>query len=135
MREAKVTVNGIELTSAQVSALRGAVTGFRIELSDPEYRRRLGPIAEAYDARLAEVESLLVQTMNESDDTIRNVVELGLVDAVKRYRIRHQTTLKDAKLAVDTIIDQAVSDGRVVATNTGFFRSYAWAQPAEKPYR
>lgn len=59
-REPTIFVNSVLLTNAQAIAMRVAVTGMRIDLSDPERMAALGEIGPAYDARLSEVESLMV---------------------------------------------------------------------------
>lgn len=58
--EATITINGVILTSAQALSVRVAVTGMRIDLADPEHMVALGEIGPHYDARLSEVEDLLV---------------------------------------------------------------------------
>ena len=61
-KEAAVAINGITLSEAQAAALRVAVTSFRMELEDPRRRKALGPIGVLYDARLLEIERLLVRS-------------------------------------------------------------------------
>jgi hypothetical protein len=58
--EAQVIINGVELSEAGAAVLRVAVHHFLVDLSDPAYRQDLGPIADAYEARLRELEDLLV---------------------------------------------------------------------------
>lgn len=58
-KEAKILVDGVELTTAQVKSVRAAVTGMLTDLQNEEHRRELGPIAEKYEERLREVETLL----------------------------------------------------------------------------
>jgi len=59
--EASVTINGVSLNTAQSMSLRTAVTSWRMQFhGDPEYRKLLGKIGPKYDARLAEIERLLV---------------------------------------------------------------------------
>lgn len=59
--EAAVTIDGRALTQAQVTTIRVAVTSFRRELQDPAERAALGPIGDAYEARLRELEAMLVR--------------------------------------------------------------------------
>jgi hypothetical protein len=60
-KEATITINGTTLTSAQATAVRAAITNFRMELDDPDITDKWGEIGKLYDERLAEVEKLLVQ--------------------------------------------------------------------------
>lgn len=59
--EAKIQIGNYVLSEGQSIAVRVAVTNFLMELSDAEYRRELGPIAEAYEARLKEVIKIMVR--------------------------------------------------------------------------
>jgi len=66
MKEALVTINGVALNMAQSMSLRVAVTGWRMSFhEDAEYRKNLGEIGPLYDARLAEIERLLVGRSGE----------------------------------------------------------------------
>lgn len=56
-REPEIVVNGVRLTEAQAMAVRVAVTSFRM---DRDHLAGLGPIGPLYDARLAEVEDVMV---------------------------------------------------------------------------
>ena len=58
--EPEIVVNGVRLTQAQAASVRVAVTSFRLELNAGG-SEELGEIGPLYDARLAEVELLLVQ--------------------------------------------------------------------------
>lgn len=59
-KEATITINGVTLSHAQAMSVRVAVTSFRFDLADPEQAELLGEIGKLYDARLIEVERLLV---------------------------------------------------------------------------
>lgn len=61
MKEARIVINGFLLTEAQASVVRIAVSDFRMSLQDPEQRAAFGAIAEGYEARLHEVELLLIE--------------------------------------------------------------------------
>lgn len=54
-RESRIEINGRRLTEAQAMAVRVAITGFHMETAEPKSRKDLGPIADAYHARLGEV--------------------------------------------------------------------------------
>jgi hypothetical protein len=58
-REPTITVNGVTLTEAQAMSVRVAVTSFRMELHGG-YDKVLGEIGPLYDARLYEVEKLML---------------------------------------------------------------------------
>ena len=60
MAEAKITIGNVELNHAQSMALRVAVCSMLTELQDPKQRRELGNIAELYEARLGEVQALIL---------------------------------------------------------------------------
>ena len=55
MNEPCIQINGRTLTNAQAMAVRVAVTNFHMEVASEEGKRDLGPIADAYRARLEEV--------------------------------------------------------------------------------
>jgi hypothetical protein len=57
--EAKIVINGVELTVAQSSSVRVAVSGMLMELAEEEHMKDLGEIGPLYQARLGEVEDLL----------------------------------------------------------------------------
>jgi len=61
VKEARITINGVELTEAQSMAVRVAVTGMRMDLhaDDRKRMRGLGEIGHLYDLRLQEVEDLI----------------------------------------------------------------------------
>jgi hypothetical protein len=61
-KEAKITINGTLLSSAQSMAVRCAVGNFLMQLDDPKFRKSLGEIGNNYKARLAEVEKLILRT-------------------------------------------------------------------------
>lgn len=53
--EPYIQIGNYVLTEAQAMAVRVAVTNFHSETADPEFKAELGPIADAYHARLGEV--------------------------------------------------------------------------------
>jgi hypothetical protein len=55
MSEPIITINGHVLNSAQAMTVRVALSGFSMELADPDWFKELGPIAPLYLARLTEV--------------------------------------------------------------------------------
>lgn len=57
--EAKITIEGHELTMGQSMAIRVAVTSFLLQLQDPRFRRDLGSIAWGYQQRLDEVITMI----------------------------------------------------------------------------
>ena len=60
--EAPVTIRGVQLDSAQVMALRVAVTSMLDDLySDEQLCKGLGETSDLYKARLREVQDLLVR--------------------------------------------------------------------------
>jgi len=59
-REPEIIINGVRLTEAQAMAVRVAVASFRVGLTDPERMADLGRIGPIYDARLREVELVMV---------------------------------------------------------------------------
>jgi hypothetical protein len=60
-REARMSVSGADLTSAQSMAVRVAISNMLLELSDPDYLKRMGRIGELYVQRLSEVQSLILR--------------------------------------------------------------------------
>lgn len=58
--EPAITINGVELTTAQAMTVRVAITAMQMELHDPEYMRQLGPIGALYQDRLREVMALVL---------------------------------------------------------------------------
>lgn len=58
--EPKIQIGGHVLTEAQAMAVRVAVTTFHIETGTEENRADLGPIADAYHARLGEVLTIII---------------------------------------------------------------------------
>lgn len=60
-KEAIITINGITIDSAQSMAIRCAIANFLWDLHDPEYRKALGKIGDSYQARLREVEKIIVR--------------------------------------------------------------------------
>lgn len=79
--EAKVTINGVELTSAQVTTLRVALSSF---VADVEHLRKLGETGRLYGERGREVETLLIA--GASDDEQRR--RLAAVDSVLDAELR-----------------------------------------------
>ncbi len=59
-REAKITIGSVELNNAQSMAVRVAVSSMLMELQDQEHRKALGDIAELYEARLQEVQTIIL---------------------------------------------------------------------------
>lgn len=59
-REPHVEVEGAVLTQGQAMAVRVAVSSFLSELAEPEHMKEMGEIGPLYQARLREVESLMV---------------------------------------------------------------------------
>lgn len=67
--EARVTVNGVELTPQQSATLRVALAGFLHELADDQFRMLLGPIGEAYRTHASAIQDLImadIQVRRES---------------------------------------------------------------------
>jgi hypothetical protein len=60
MSEPRIQIGDRVLTNAQAMALRVAVTTFHIETGSEEARQEIGPIADAYHARLGEVLTILI---------------------------------------------------------------------------
>lgn len=57
--EAKITIEGHELTEGQSMAIRVAVTSFLFQLHDPKFRRDLGATAWRYKQRLDEIITMI----------------------------------------------------------------------------
>lgn len=53
--EPTIVINGIPLTFPESLVIRVAVSSFLMQLSDPDYRKALGPIAEGYEYHLTAV--------------------------------------------------------------------------------
>lgn len=64
-READIVINSVRLTFAQSMALRVAVTSFLVDLDDPERMADLGEIGPLYQARLGEVQDIIVDPLND----------------------------------------------------------------------
>lgn len=60
LSEADITINGKPLNFAQSMVVRVAVSSFLMELDDPDYRKGLGPVADGYEARLQEVQAMII---------------------------------------------------------------------------
>jgi hypothetical protein len=60
-KEATIVINGVTLNDAQSMSVRVAVTNFLWDLHDPEHRKALGKIGDSYQARLHEVEQIIVK--------------------------------------------------------------------------
>ena len=60
--EPKVQIGDYVLSEAQAMAVRVAVTTFHIETGTEESREGLGPIADAYHARLGEVLTIWIKS-------------------------------------------------------------------------
>lgn len=69
-READIVINGVTLTHAQSMAVRVAVTSFLVDL--PDRLVDLGPIGPLYQARLGEVQDIIVGPLNEEIARQRN---------------------------------------------------------------
>lgn len=69
-KEADIVINGIALSHAQSMAVRVAVTDFLMCL--PERLVDLGPIGPLYQARLGEVQDLIV---NPPEDLFRHATK------------------------------------------------------------
>lgn len=55
MNEPRIIIGTTLLTTAQAMTVRVAVANFQMELQDPEIRKEIGVIADAYEARLNEI--------------------------------------------------------------------------------
>ncbi len=54
-----IEINGESLTVGQAMAVRVAVNQFLMDVTEPEFAKKLGPIALGYAARLREVNALM----------------------------------------------------------------------------
>jgi hypothetical protein len=63
MNEAKITINGRELTEGQSMAVRVAVIAFLSMLKDPKMTLGMGKVALNYQLRLDEVMAMIDDTM------------------------------------------------------------------------
>lgn len=59
--EAKIQIGDRLLTEGQSMAVRAAITNFLMQCEDPKFKEELGPIADAYHKRLAEVIAIMVK--------------------------------------------------------------------------
>lgn len=66
-KEPKMTINEIELTDAQASMIRSAVSHMQSYVTSVENREILGEIGLFYDARCCEILSLIVMSEYERD--------------------------------------------------------------------
>lgn len=57
--EPSITINGVELTMGQATALRVALSCFAVSLDDPEELAQLGEIGLLYRERLGELFRLM----------------------------------------------------------------------------
>lgn len=64
-KEATITVNGIQLNEAQAGAVRVAVASMLMELAESEDMKSLGEIGPLYQARLSEVQVLILNASAE----------------------------------------------------------------------
>jgi len=62
-KEATITINGVTLAYAQSMSVRVAITSFLWDLHDAEHLKALGRIGELYQARLREVEQILIKNI------------------------------------------------------------------------
>lgn len=60
--EPNVVVNGVELNTAQSMALRVAVGSMLQELADKDYMVLIGEIGPLYQARLREIERIMLMS-------------------------------------------------------------------------
>jgi len=60
MTEPRIQIGDHVLTDAQAMAVRVAVSTFHIECVDDGFREEVGPIADAYHARLGEVLTIMI---------------------------------------------------------------------------
>ena len=60
MSEPYIQIGDQVLTEAQAIAVRVAITNFHAETADEDLREQLGPIADAYHARLGEVLTIIL---------------------------------------------------------------------------
>jgi hypothetical protein len=61
MIEPKIQIGDHVLTHAQAMALRVAVASFQMECTSDEGKSDLGPIADAYAARLEEIIAIIMR--------------------------------------------------------------------------
>lgn len=66
MTEPRIQIGNHVLTTAQAMAVRVAVTSFHAETGAEGCREELGPIADAYHARLGEVLKMLLAALPRS---------------------------------------------------------------------
>lgn len=59
--EPSITVNGVQLTMAQAMTLRVAVASWLMELSSAHEMELLGDIGPLYQARLVEIQKLMLK--------------------------------------------------------------------------
>lgn len=59
--EARIVIGTTELNAAQSDTVRIAVSSMLMRLQDPREREALGGIAISYEARLAEIQNILLQ--------------------------------------------------------------------------
>lgn len=64
MTEPKIQIGNCVLTEAQAMAVRVAVSDFQMQVSE-EGKRDLGPIADAYNARLSEVIKIMLREVGQ----------------------------------------------------------------------
>jgi hypothetical protein len=62
MNEARITINGKELSEQQSMSIRVAVIAFGTVLSDPRMTEGMGKVALTYQLRLAEVMAMIDAT-------------------------------------------------------------------------
>jgi len=62
-KEAKISIDGTELTEAQSMAVRMAVGSQLMDLANDEHRRELGDIAAPNQGRLSEVQTIILRTL------------------------------------------------------------------------
>ena len=58
--EPTIVINGKQLTEAQAMAVRVAVSDFLAQLTDKDFMKSLGAAGPMYQARLAEVQRLML---------------------------------------------------------------------------
>jgi hypothetical protein len=62
MNEARITINGKELSEGQSIAIRVALISFLITLKDKELASQMGRMAVQYSQRLSEVIAIIDET-------------------------------------------------------------------------
>jgi len=75
--EATIVIEGQKLTLAQASSVRVAVSDCLMALNDPKERALLGAIADGYEARLREVEAMLVRACPGATAAPRRLIHRG----------------------------------------------------------